>query len=60
MTERDALQTVVDAWEALPMGFYDARTVQRWMSEKLKPAIDQARMVLTDDKRAHTRPEQGD
>jgi hypothetical protein len=46
MTEREALQNLVKAWEALPLGFYGARTVQRWMDDDIKPAIDQARKVL--------------
>jgi hypothetical protein len=46
MTEREALQQLVKAWEALPTGNYSPRQIQRWLSEHIKPAIDKARLVL--------------
>jgi hypothetical protein len=43
----EALQGVVEAWEALPGNrHYGVREVQEWMSGDMKPAIDAARFAL--------------
>jgi hypothetical protein len=44
--ERAALNAVVDAWEALPSGYHTPRSIERWMSEHLRPSIDRARGAL--------------
>lgn len=42
-----ALVNVVNAWEALPGGRrYTPWEIEQWMSEKMKPAMDRARMAL--------------
>lgn len=41
-----ALNRVVNAWEELETGHHSPRTVERWMAESLKPAMDNARHVL--------------
>lgn len=41
-----ALTKVIAAWEALPMGHYSAREIERWMHDHMKPAIDKAREVM--------------
>lgn len=46
MTEREALENLVRAWEALPVGHYSPHVIERWMKEHLKPAVDNARKVL--------------
>lgn len=46
MTEREALEQVVKAWEATKPGNTSVREIQRWLIEDMKPAIDDARKVL--------------
>lgn len=41
-----ALRKCVRAWEALPQGNHSPRTVEAWMRDFLKPAIDNARELL--------------
>jgi hypothetical protein len=41
------LRNVIRAWEKLPGGQnYDARRVERWLRDDMKPAIDGAREHL--------------
>lgn len=47
MTEKQALKKIVAAWESLPEGNHSPRVVERWMREKMKPAIDTCRDVLS-------------
>lgn len=46
MTEKQALKRIVSAWESLPEGHHSPHAVERWMREKMKPAIDACRDVL--------------
>ncbi len=36
----DDAKDVVKAWSALPKGYYDNRTIQNWLVNDMKPAID--------------------
>lgn len=43
----DALNEVIDAWEALPGGRHHSIVdVQEWLVETMKPAIDNARRAI--------------
>jgi hypothetical protein len=51
LSDRDmlaaTLNALVDAWEALPGGRnYTQGTINRWLADDMKPAIDIARRVL--------------
>lgn len=47
MTERDALNNLIDAWESLPGGRrYGPREIGDWLKENMSPAINEARKVL--------------
>lgn len=42
-----ALNDLIDAWEALPGSQrYSPETIERWMRDRMKPAMDKAREVL--------------
>lgn len=47
MTEREALENLDRAWRALSQGNHSPKTVERWLSEEMGPAILAAREVLT-------------
>lgn len=40
------LERVVAAWESLPEGQHGALTVEAWLRDTMKPAIDEARLCL--------------
>ncbi len=45
--EQELLNELVDAWESLEGDVrHTAKTVERWMMVKMKPAIDDARNFL--------------
>lgn len=50
MTDKSPLQALVDlvtAWESLPGGTrYSPKTVEKWLADKMSPAINQARVVI--------------
>lgn len=39
-------EEVVDAWEVLDEGYWDADDIQRWLGCDMKPAIDNIRRKL--------------
>jgi hypothetical protein len=52
LAERDALlvllEALVRAWETLPGGKQQpVRAVERWLSDDMKPAVDEARALLS-------------
>ncbi len=42
-----ALEHLVKAWNALPVGDYPPRVIAQWLRDDMKPAIDAARALLT-------------
>ena len=44
-----ALAAIVDAWNALPEGYYNLKTVEEWLKISMAPAIERARIVLDDN-----------
>jgi len=46
MSEQEALEKVVAAWESLSGGYHDGRTIETWMRTKMWPAINDARVAL--------------
>jgi chromosome segregation ATPase len=52
-TERDRLKTalgnVVQGWEALDEGYHSPVTLERWLWDDMKPAIDAARAALAQE-----------
>lgn len=43
--EERVLKQVIEAWEALPEGHHSPRTIEQWLHEHMKPAIDAARAI---------------
>tara|TARA_R110000744_G_C18884221_1_gene507090 strand:+ start:70 stop:468 length:399 start_codon:yes stop_codon:yes gene_type:complete len=37
---------IIKAWEKLPEGYYDSETMSEWLSEDMKPVIDECREKL--------------
>ncbi|MFA6180470.1 MAG: hypothetical protein WC696_12730 [Candidatus Methylopumilus sp.] len=47
MSDSDkALKKIIKAWEALPEGNYTPRQIERWLCDRMKPAIDAGRAAL--------------
>lgn len=46
MKQRAALKKIVEAWDSLPEGDYQSRTIEAWLIEPMAPAIAEAREVL--------------
>lgn len=52
MTDREALQKIIKAWENTKAGNTTVKEINRWLIEDMKPAIDAGRAVLAQDKEA--------
>jgi hypothetical protein len=48
----DDAKDVVKAWEILSEGQYDVETIQNWLIDDMKPAIDKLRARLRSEKNA--------
>jgi hypothetical protein len=47
MGEREALEKIIDAWEALPGGRdFSVREISAWLSNDMTPAINAARKAI--------------
>lgn len=47
MTDREVVNMLIDAWESLPGGrYYSPHDVDRWLQEKMAPAIKAARKEI--------------
>ena len=47
MTERQMIERLIMAWESLPgVQRHSRADVERWLSEQLKPAFDEARKEM--------------
>ena len=54
MTDREIVNSLIDAWEALPGGRrYSAGEIDKWLREKMAPAVRKARDEIG---RQHPRP----
>jgi hypothetical protein len=49
---RAAHKNFIDAWEALPVGHHGFSTVEEWLIQTMKPAVDRARAFLPSTKDA--------
>lgn len=43
---RRALQAAIGAWNSLPTGYYSGRTIEAWLLDHMKPAIEACRAAL--------------
>ena len=47
MTDRDIINSIIDAWEALPGGRrYGLDEIQNWLVEDMSPVIRDARKAI--------------
>ena len=46
LTSEEALNKVIDAWEALDAGEYLPNVIGDWLHETMKPAMDEARKAI--------------
>ncbi len=50
MTLQKELEELIKAWEVLPEGHHSSLTVAAWLASHMKPAINNARAAIAEDK----------
>lgn len=45
-----ASNNLLDAWNVLKSGNYSPKTIEKWLIEEMKPAVDKLRLALKRDK----------
>lgn len=45
------LKNLVDAWESLPEGHYNSRTISDWLFKDMKPVVDGFRKKIKNSKK---------